>query len=79
MLRYEQRLPPFFRLDVQISYGWRPDWGRMRLTLEWLNATLSREPIALECDWETFMVRPRCGVDYTPAIFVPNLALRAEY
>ena len=78
-LRVERRLPGFFRLDLQISYGWRPDWGKMRITLEWLNATMSREAIGLDCSVAEGSPRPSCEVDYTPAIFIPNLAMRAEF
>jgi hypothetical protein len=72
--RDEHRLPWFVRLDLQVAYAWRPDWGRMRISLEWFNATLSREPIDKLC-----MGSPRtCRTEYLPAIFFPNIGVRGE-
>ena len=72
--RDERRLPWFMRLDLELAYAWHPDWGRMRVSLEWFNATLAKEPFDLECVGE-----PRvCRVIYLPAIFFPNLGVRGE-
>lgn len=71
----QQRLPGFFRLDLQAAYAWSTGWGRMRFGVEWLNATLSREPQEYRCNG----MSPGCTVDYLPAIFIPNLSLRAEH
>jgi hypothetical protein len=74
LARDEHRLPWFVRIDLQVAYAWRPSWGRMRVALEWFNATLSREPINTECKGA-----PRtCEVEYLPAIFFPNLGVRGE-
>jgi hypothetical protein len=80
-IRVEQRMPPFFRADAQVSYSWTPDWGRMRITLEWLNVTMAEEPLGLDCNVDDFdtTMRPVCKPNYGPAIFVPNLAMRAEF
>jgi len=78
--RYEQRLPPFFRLDAQVAYGWRTSWGSLRLALEWFNVTFSREPLGMEC--QDPLVGPpaqECPVEYTPAIVVPSLGLRGTF
>jgi len=72
--REENRLPWFVRLDLQLAYAWQPSWGRMRLSLEWFNATLAREPVNTVC---TGMPRT-CQTIYLPAIFFPNLGLRGE-
>ena len=72
--RDERRLPAFTRLDLEVSYSWYPSWGKLRVSLEWFNATLEREPIDMEC-----VGQPRtCRVIYLPAIFFPNLGLRGE-
>jgi hypothetical protein len=74
LARDERRLPWFVRIDLQVAYAWRPDWGRMRISLEWFNATLSREPIGSECKGA-----PRtCSTEWLPAIFFPNLGVRGE-
>jgi hypothetical protein len=74
LARVEQRLPWFTRLDLELAYGWRTFWGRMRVSLEWFNATLAREPEELVCTGT-----PRvCSTIYLPAIFFPNLGLRGE-
>jgi hypothetical protein len=72
--RDELRLPAFTRLDLEVAYAWYPSWGKMRISLEWFNATLEREPIDAEC-----VGQPRtCRVIYLPAIFFPNLGVRGE-
>ncbi len=78
--RFERRLPGFFRADVLIAYRWNTSWGRMRLALEWLNVTMSREAIDLRsCSGLDPGTVEACGIEYAPAIFVPNLGLRAEF
>jgi hypothetical protein len=72
--RDERRLPWFTRLDLQVAYAWRPSWGRMRVSLEWFNATLAREPESILCTGQPRM----CEVRYLPAIFFPNLGVRGE-
>ena len=79
----ERRLPGFFRVDAQIIYAWTNSWSRMRISLEWMNLTLSREPLDIGCDEElsSSSVIPtsvNCHVEYAPAIFFPNIGLRAE-
>jgi hypothetical protein len=78
--RYEQRLPAFFRADASVAYAWETSWGRMRVTLEWLNLTFSREPADLACP-PTSIGRPagECPVEYIPAIVVPNLGVRGSF
>jgi len=74
LARDERRLPWFVRIDVQLAYGWRTSWGRMRVALEWFNLSLSREPVNSSC-----MGTPRtCTIEYLPAIFFPNLGVRGE-
>lgn len=78
--RFEQvtrRLPPFFRLDVQVGYGWSNRWGKMRVQLQWFNVTISKEPVDIDCELD--VDEPYCDVDYAPALFLPNLGLRAEF
>jgi hypothetical protein len=75
LARDEQRLPYFTRLDLEVAYQWKTFWGRMRVALEWFNATLSREPQDLLCEG----VPRACHVRYLPAIFFPNLSVRGEH
>jgi hypothetical protein len=74
LARFEQRLPWFARLDLEVAYSWSTSWGRMRFAIEWINLTLAREPADLECDGAP----GACHVRYLPPIALPNLALRAE-
>ena len=75
LIRDEQRLPWFTRLDLELAYAWRTHWGQLRVALEWFNATLSREPINVTCSG-----LPRsCAPVYLPAIFFPNLSIRGEH
>lgn len=73
--RDERRLPWFVRLDLQLAYAWKTSWARrLRASLEWFNATLTREPVNTVCTGS-----PRtCNTVYLPAIFFPNLGLRGE-
>lgn len=74
LARDEHRLPWFARLDLQVAYAWQPNWGRMRVSLEWFNVTLAQEPIDMACTGS-----PRtCRTIYLPAIFFPNLGVRGE-
>ena len=74
LAREERRMPLFSRLDLELAYAWRTWWGRLRVSLEWFNATLAREPSEIVCTGQ-----PRkCEVIYLPAIFLPNLGVRGE-
>jgi hypothetical protein len=75
LARDERRLPWFLRLDLELAYQWPTAWGRLRVALEWFNATLVREPVDIECGG-----MPRvCQTRYIPAIFFPNLSVRGEH
>lgn len=83
-IRYEQRMPAFFRADVMFGYGWQTSWAKLRLALEWWNLTLSREATGIECtDGVDTASNPLtstpCRVTYAPAIFLPNLGIRADF
>jgi outer membrane receptor for ferrienterochelin and colicin len=83
-VRYEQRLHGFFRADLHLSYDFHPSWGSLRLTLEWFNVTLSREETDILCrdgvgiGSDPLSATP-CRVQRAPALFFPNLGLRAEF
>lgn len=75
----EQRLPGFFRADAQVSYRWKTYWGSMRVTAEWMNFTLEREPTGLRCEDPDGNELQPCEVDYGPLITIPNLGLRGTF
>lgn len=76
--RKKARLPPFVRGDLQVSRTWQKRWGELRLTLDWLNFTLQREPLSWDCS-----KRPpgqKCKVQNAGfPITIPLLGLRATY
>jgi hypothetical protein len=80
--RYERRLPAFFRADAQLIYAWTNSWAKMRVSLEWMNLTLSREALDVTCNEHSSVngmsTQTDCGIEYAPAIFFPSLGLRAE-
>jgi len=76
--RVEERLPTFFRADASVGYLWRPRWGRMRIVLEWLNVTLSKEPVSTDCQPDGVYTE-RCAVEFVPALWAPNLAIHAAF
>lgn len=75
--RLHYRLPPFFRLDLLLSYGFRTSFGRMSLSAGLQNATFSREATNRDCMAENSAVT--CVVDYQPYIVLPNLSVRASF
>ena len=75
--RLHIRLPPFFRADVTVAYQWPVSFGTLALSFQFLNATLSREATKRDCSLADG-VNVSCQIDYQPAIFLPNLGLRAE-
>lgn len=70
------RLPGFFRLDAHVAHAWLTSWGRLRLSLEWFNTTLSREAVGANC--APLDTPEECDVQYAPAVFFPNLGVRGE-
>lgn len=74
-LRY--RLPPFFRLDLHLSYAFRVAFGQLTASIGLQNATFSREATNRDCNAPAGEVM--CEVDYQPFIVLPNLALRADF
>jgi hypothetical protein len=76
--RHEQELDAFFRADASVAYAWDAGWARLRLSLEWLNVTIAREQIGLECPLEG-PVDGVCPVVTAPPVFAPNLGLRGEF
>ena len=75
--RLHTRLPAFFRLDVNLSYGWATSFGKLALTLQFLNVTFSREATKRDCSVGAGL-RVICQIAYQPAIILPNIGLRAE-
>jgi outer membrane receptor protein involved in Fe transport len=76
--RERARLPAFFRGDLQVSRTWQRRWGDLRVTFDWLNFTLQREPL----NWNCNEVGPEgeCRVEHVGfPITVPLLGLRASY
>ncbi len=46
-----ERMPSFHRVDARFEKRWRAGkTGRVSLVLEWLNATLRKEAVGLDCD-----------------------------
>jgi len=75
--RLHTRLPPFFRADVTFAYQWPVSFGKLALSLQFLNVTFSREATKRDCGLSTNL-RVVCEIDYQPAIVLPNVGLRAE-
>ena len=71
-------------MDLQLSYGWVTGFGSMRVALEWFNATLSREALNIDCKERVLIgtdpsdATP-CRIRRAPALFFPNLGVRAEF
>jgi hypothetical protein len=86
--QYVQRVPWFTRLDAQIAYEWAKPGRRMRVALEWINVTRSRDaqgidpsdPTSpLECRFRWGAPSEPCPIRFTDPIWFPNLAFRAVF
>jgi outer membrane receptor protein involved in Fe transport len=75
--RLHYRLPPFFRMDLHLSYAFRVSFARMTASIGLQNATFSREATNRDCTAPDGRVR--CEVDYQPFIVLPNAALRGDF
>jgi hypothetical protein len=75
IVRDEDRLPGFMRLDAEVAYAWPTAWGRTRVALEWLNTMMAKEPTDAVCSGQPL----QCQTIYLPAIFFPNLSIRGEH
>lgn len=75
--RTHERLPAFFRLDLQVSRAFEVSFGRLVASLELQNATFSREATKRDCRLDAAL-EVVCEIDYVPAIVLPNVGLRAE-
>jgi hypothetical protein len=84
--QYVQRVPWFTRLDAQIAYEWAKPGRRMRIALEWINITRARDAQQIdstqgpdECRLRYGAPSEPCAIDFTDAIWFPNLAFRAVF
>src|SRR5690606_2133846 len=66
------RLPWFPRFDARLGYEWQPAWGVAQVYLDWLNASLTAEPVAAECLFGT------CRVVHGATVTLPSVGFRAE-
>jgi hypothetical protein len=75
--RARERLPTFFRGDLQISRIWPRPWGELRFSFEWLNFTFQREPVSWDCPDDR---SESCRVQYIEfPITIPMLGVRGTY
>jgi hypothetical protein len=83
--QYVQRVPWFVRLDAEIAYEWAKPGRRMRISLEWINTTQARDSQqlgtgpGLRCQERYDVPLTPCDVDFTSAIWFPNLSFRAVF
>ena len=86
--QYVQRVPWFTRLDLMIAYEWAKPGRRMRVSFEWINVTQARDaqqidssnpdaPASCRIRWGT--PEEECPLDFTTAIWFPNLSFRAVF
>ena len=86
--QYTQRVPWFTRLDLMVAYEWAKPGRRMRIGFEWINVTQARDaqqldsddPSApIQCSWRWGEPSEPCPVEFTTAIWFPNLSFRAVF
>lgn len=76
--RLDVEMTPFGRLDLQVAYAWDAGWGRLRVSVDWLNVTFAREAVGLLCHIDRQGLPSRCHTNRAPAIVAPNIGLRME-
>jgi hypothetical protein len=77
--RERERLPAFYRGDLNISRIWQRSWGEIRVSLDWLNFTFQREPLSWYCRYGSEQNRA-CKVEYVSfPITLPILGVRGSY
>lgn len=84
--QYGQRVPWFTRLDAEVAYEWAKPGRRMRVALEWVNITQARDAQELStdsaedaCVFRTGTPSAPCPLQFTTAIWFPNLSFRATF
>ena len=85
--QYVQRVPWFTRLDLMIAYEWAKPGRRMRVSFEWINVTQARDAqqidsvnaTSVSCRVRWGPPAEPCPVDFTTAIWFPNLSFRAVF
>jgi len=83
--QYVQRVPWFVRLDAQVAYEWAKPGRRMRISLEWINVTQAKDAQQLgtgplpRCQQRWGVPPVPCEVEFTSAIWFPNLSFRAVF
>jgi len=85
--QYVQRTPWFTRLDLMVAYEWSKPGRRMRVSFEWINVTQARDAQQVDSQsatdpacrnrWGT-PAEP-CPLQFTTAIWFPNLSFRATF
>jgi hypothetical protein len=81
LLPYDsQRMPWFSRLDVRVEKRWVYAEGRsIAVVLDWLDATLSREPVGVSCARAGDYPAPdSCSVTYFGPVTIPSVGLEAK-
>ncbi len=74
--RQRQRLPAFYRGDLQISRVWPKSWGELRFSFDWLNFTFQREPLG----WDCYDRSGACRVSYVEfPVTLPMLGVRGTF
>jgi hypothetical protein len=86
--QYIQRVPWFTRLDLMIAYEWAKPGRRMRISFEWINVTQARDAqqigstspdASTACRIRWGVPEEPCPIDFTTAIWFPNLSFRAVF
>ncbi|MBI5499264.1 MAG: TonB-dependent receptor [Deltaproteobacteria bacterium] len=75
--RNEERLPPFYRLDLRVDKKWTFETWWFALYFEFINLTFTAEPFEYECSYGD--EGPSCGVQEIPYIVIPTLGFKGVY
>ncbi len=84
------RMPDFFRFDVRLEKRWKTKRGHVSFIAEWMNATLTKEALTMNChtNYETddrfgskvgTQVPVRCTPDYFGPVTLPSIGVEGTF
>ena len=78
------RMPDFFRFDVRLEKRWKTSRGHVSFVAEWMNATLNKEAITMNChkgfELATSAVVPaNCTPDFFGPVTLPSIGVEGTF
>ncbi|MBX3190873.1 MAG: TonB-dependent receptor [Labilithrix sp.] len=81
----QQRFPDFYRFDLRLEKRWQVGQkGRISFVVEWLNATLSKEALSVDCPYyatpsQAYASTEPCRVEEIGPVTIPSLGVEGSF